>query len=374
MNIKDQFGVPNVMNYIVGDDNYKTYITPVVLPDTYIGLELEIEGMRRGVDTLGGMFNQHEDGSLRNNGVEAVTVPMKLKYVENLLHRFFAENSITERNYSDRCSTHVHVNVQDMTMDQVRSIALVYQTVERLLFHAFIGEERENNIYCVPWYQAGFTVAVMEKLAMDPNQIRHWVKYTALNMLPIREKGTIEFRHLKGTCDVEHIMTWLNLIGSIVKYGSNTAYDDVAKLIMDMNTVSNYEMFIRSVFGEYAHVLMASPNYQNILAFGVVDSKLLLVKTKKQAANKYIDFADYEQQYNAAALEVADVPQPAIENYLQRYAELMRQGRGAEAINVVAEAGQVRVAPAVNWRPVFNPAADVPVPPARPAPRPIRRR
>jgi hypothetical protein len=302
-----------------------------------------------------------------------------MKFVEDLLQRFFTENEITERNYSDRCSTHVHVNVQDMTMEQVRSIALVYQTVERLLFHAFIGEKRENNIYCVPWYQAGFTVAVMERLAMDPNQIRHWVKYTALNMLPIREKGTIEFRHLKGTCDVDHIMTWLNLIGSIVKYGSNTAYDDVAKLIMEMNTVSNYEMFIRSVFGEYAHVLMASPSYQNILAFGVVDSKLLLVKTKKQAANKYVDFADYEQQYNAAALEVAERAQPAIEpidNYLQRYAELMRQGRDAEALNVVAEAGQVaRPAVAAPWRAVYNvqPNAAA-VPPARPAPRPIRRR
>jgi hypothetical protein len=361
MNIKDMFGLPKVENYIVDDRHYNLGQTAVVLPNTYVGIELEIEGCRRGVDTLGGLLNQHEDGSLRNNGVEAVTCPMKMKFVEDLLHRFFTENEITERNYSDRCSTHVHVNVQDMTMEQVRSIALVYQTVERLLFHAFIGEERENNIYCVPWYQAGFTVAVMEKLALDANQIRHWVKYTALNMLPIREKGTIEFRHLKGTCDVEHIMTWLNLIGSIVKYGSNTAYDDVAKLIMEMNTVSNYEMFIRSVFGEYAHVLMASPNYQNILAFGVVDSKLLLVKTKKQAANKYEDFvAHYEYRGPAEGVQIdfEAQPQPAIqplENYLQRYAELMRMGREAEALNVVAEAGQR-------------------VPPARPAPRPIRRR
>lgn len=274
---------------------YKTTATPIADPETYVGLELEIENVPEGLSNMGGLFSIVADGSLRNNGKEAVTLPMRAKYVENLLTTFFRKHAITQdANYSDRCSVHIHVNAQQFTVDQVRAITLTYQTVERLLF-TFIGEDRENNIYCVPWYQAGFATGAMEKLLADPNaNLRTWQKYTSLNLLPLRERGTFEFRHLRGTCDVNEIINWLNLCLSIVKFGRDNAYADVSKIIMEMNTVSNYEQFIHSVFGQWTHLLTNSPNYQALLATGVVDSKLMLrtSKSKKYKSTLPPDIAE----------------------------------------------------------------------------------
>jgi hypothetical protein len=287
MQINKLYGVGNVAHLMLNDANYTIGATPMVMPELVVGLELEMEGYPEGDLETNDLFTVEQDGSLRNGGIEAITRPTKAKFVECLLGSFFADNQTTEANYSDRCSTHVHVNMQDMTLDQVRSIALVYQTVERLLFEAFIGEARENNIYCVPWYQAGFTTASMDKLIANFDlNIRTWVKYTALNMLPLRERGTIEFRHLRGTCDVAEIIKWINLISCIVKYGSTVPYDEIATSIKGMNTDSTYEGFLRAVFGEHADVFAALPNYQETLAYGVVDSKMMLLQIGKKQAVK----------------------------------------------------------------------------------------
>lgn len=290
--ILEVYGMRPVTNSAVPDKLYTTGIgsLPLVSPDLLVGLELEIENLPEGLNhVFGGLFRVDTDGSLRNNGREAITLPMKAKFVENLLSVFFSKNHITRDNYSDRCSTHVHVNCQDLTIDQVRAIALVYQATERLLF-AYIGEERENNIYCIPWYQAGFTTRSMEEMGVLSTfdvKVRNWIKYTALNLQPLRNYGTIEFRHLRGTCDVKEIVTWLNIISSIVEYGKKHSYEAISKLIMDMNTVSNYDQFLRDVFGEYAGILMIPLNYQTMLSIGVVDTKLMLMKPPvKKTATK----------------------------------------------------------------------------------------
>lgn len=279
--ILQYYGVGAVERLMTSSKEFVKGEMPCLDPERIIGIELEIEG---GIaNTLQwwptDVMMLTEDGSLRNGGREFITVPMETQYAEKLLAKFFKKNAIKqETHYSDRTSVHIHVNAQNLTIDQVRAVALVYQTVERLLF-TYVGEERENNIYCVPWYQAGFTTYAMDKLLNNHGQVtRNWVKYTALNFQPLREKGTMEFRHLRGTCNVEEIVIWINLITAIVKYGESHGYDAVSKLIMAMNTVSNYEAFVRDVFGEYYYVLTKAPNYQMLLSEGVVDSKLMLIK------------------------------------------------------------------------------------------------
>lgn len=263
------------------DSKYKGWEgdIPLVAPDLIMGLELEIESFGDYDDFPFGC-NVTEDGSLRNGGREVITLPTKTKYLQRVLENVFKKHNITPANYSDRCSTHVHINVQDFNPDQLKNVALTYQVVERLLYK-WVGEEREGNIYCVPWYQTNLNQTLVDQLTRDITRTcRRWIKYTALNLVPVQEQGTLEFRHLYGTCDVNIIMKWVNILASLVEYARRQDHTALSECILNMNTVSNYDMFLRDVFGQTAELFTALPDYKAVLGVGVVDTKLMLMKPK----------------------------------------------------------------------------------------------
>jgi len=247
-------------------------------PDLLVGLELEMENFPGWTEQEFGGIRFTEDGSLRNFGCEAITAPIALNQMPNFLTAFYERMEVTDKNYSERCSTHVHANVQDMTTEQVSTLALLYQTAERLLFQ-FIGHDRQNNIFCVPWYQSGLTASIVDKLAQDAYiTTRHWQKYSALNLIPIGSQGTVEFRHLYGTCDVKFITNWLCLIGRLFEYAKSVPLAEARERIINMNTVSNYREWLYSVFGSDADLLTVPSDFEVQLSKGVVDSKVMLTK------------------------------------------------------------------------------------------------
>lgn len=252
-------------------------------PEQLVGIELEIEGWTDILKRSFGGFSFVDDGSLRSNaqgvGIEAITLPVAIKHVPSLLNAFFKHFGMDERNYSERCSTHVHFNVQPLTFEQLTTICLVYQTVERLLF-GFVGNDREQSIFCVPWSQSNMSCSTVEKLykaGTDSSVFRSWQKYSALNLIPVPYKGTIEFRHLHGTCDVKLITTWIAILAKIFEYAQQVDFEKAKHHIVSMNTVSNYYAWMEMVFGSYAGDLR-TPNFEEQLSVGVIDSKLMLMK------------------------------------------------------------------------------------------------
>lgn len=273
-----------------GPDTYVPEVSvdiTVPYPNLVVGLELEIENFSEEWERLFPGIEFTEDGSLRNSnrgmGIEAITLPLQTKYVRNFLEEFFSRYEISDSNYSERCSVHVHVNVNDMSYEQLASLCLVYQTVEDLLF-SYVDSERANSIFCVPWNQCNLNYSIADKLieylktGVDP--FRNWQKYSALNLIPVMNQGSVEFRHLEGTCDVDKIMGWVSLLSCMMKYVMETPLQDVKENIIRMNTVSNYHEWLTSVFGKYTN-LLRSDSFEKKLSRGVVDTKLALVRTKK---------------------------------------------------------------------------------------------
>lgn len=273
-------------NLMLPDKSYTLSKEGVAAPDLIVGLELEIENWRGAPHWDG--FNRHEDGSLRNNGVEFVTHPTKTKFLKNLLQDFFVKNKVTEDNYSERCSTHVHVNCLDYTVPQLAALTLLYQTFERILFN-FIGNDRDKNIFCVPWCQASITTNLANLIESgDWLQATHrWQKYTALNLASLRQRGTVEYRHLEGTCDINRIMTWVNIIAMMHEYARKIPIEDIKKTIMELNTSSAYDVFLKAVFGEYTNFLEIN-NFKEAMELGVIDAKIMLYK--EDTPKKEIDW------------------------------------------------------------------------------------
>jgi hypothetical protein len=151
--------------------------------------------------------------------------------------------------------------------------------VETLLFK-FTQGERENNIFCVPWNQCNQSYNVVANFqAHGPTIFRSWQKYSALNLATISEHGTVEFRHLGGTCDVDKIMTWVSLLAKMFEYVLSHPYEEIKQSILHMNTISNYREWLEQIFGTYMEHIQY-PGYEKDLAKGVIDSKLQIVSEK----------------------------------------------------------------------------------------------
>lgn len=258
------------------------------LPDWLVGIELEIENFSLDFTQRWGGVTFTQDGSLRNSdnaiGIEAITKPIAIKYVGPFLSAFYKHFKITEENYNERCSTHVHFNVEPLTFEQVATIGLVYQTVESLLFH-YVGNDRQYNVFCVPWNQSNISYNIVNKIKRDNGHevFRRWQKYSACNLIPIVEQGTIEFRHLHGTCDVSLITNWIYLIAKIFEYAQKVTLEEAQHSIINMNTVSNYHEWMTTIFGKYFPLLQV-PRFEDELARGVVESKLMLMTPMLPAA------------------------------------------------------------------------------------------
>ncbi len=255
-------------------------------PGLVYGLELEIENTTPDAVVSG--FRADRDGSLRNNGWEFITNPMTYRHQAARLTDFFATNDFTEINYSERCSVHVHTNCRNLTLNQIATIVLIYQVVEKLLFQ-FVGEDRESNIFCVPLSETTITHKIIDRIAQnDTDVFRDWHKYTALNLLPLlsSEQGTIEWRHMAGNCNVDFILTWLRLIGHIYVAAKSNNLEYWTDRLKNLNSNSHYSGLLIDIFKEDVNFLM-TPGYERLLEDGVLLLKYSLLPNKKKKSGDH---------------------------------------------------------------------------------------
>lgn len=289
--IADIYGLVPVTPYVSG----KAVPVPNPCPNLLYGLELEIENCDPEWCTAG--WTATEDNSLRNNGWEFVGKPMSFSVQYHALQTFFNKNKpkrieddhgmpTIDSNYSDRTSIHVHTNCQNITTEQLTSICLLYQVFEKLLFR-YIGNDRDKNIFCVPWHETQLSYRIINFLEKgDVLPVRRWQKYTALNLLPLQEKGTIEWRHMHGNADLEFIANWLKLIGRIYAFALAMPIKDIKSMFVNLNTSSMYNRSMDMVFGAEADLLRVA-GFEHILEEGVLEMKYSLLDLDKKKKNPF---------------------------------------------------------------------------------------
>lgn len=234
---------------------------------TYVGIEVEVEQIKRtsGLVELSEevfLWNNTEDNSLRNDGREFVTIPIKGEDIDfaltSLNEHFIKDKTCVGHEFTDRTSVHVHMNARDMSVEHYMNFLLTYILVEPLLYQ-FASDDRDKNIFCVPLVESTLVNTLGnvfkyyeqggEREALNTST-NNWFKYTGLNILPLLSYGTIEFRHLAGTKDPQRLAAWLNIIFSIKKYASSISYKDLKELILSINTTSEYMQTTYAIFGE----------------------------------------------------------------------------------------------------------------------------
>lgn len=185
------------------------------------GVELEVEGANFPPEASVPGWKAVPDGSLRNGiefVLEAPQGTLKLKESLEVMEKAFAAHK-TKRNYSFRTSTHVHVNVSNLTLSQVKSIVALYYMFENQ-YTGYCAKHRQGNRFCLRLREAEHIVALVSKFFSDERvPSPDHAKYMALNLAPISRYGTLEFRTLEGTDDWNRIYTWVRALLRLRKVG-----------------------------------------------------------------------------------------------------------------------------------------------------------
>lgn len=286
------------------------------IEDTICGIELEIE-YADGLDYSKQHFRRDTDGSLRNNGYEFISHPLRLDTLLSALKGFIENNEgqFTPECYSDRTSTHVHVNVQSCTLDNIKSLVLYYSLVENVLFK-YVGNYRQENIYCVPLNET----LILQNISDTVNKItrngaRAWQKYTALNLIPIITYGTVEFRHMHGTNDFEKLSKWIETVAYLVYRAKTTTLKDCIEGIQKVD--QEPERLFKHLLPLFDY-----GEYKDLFHAGVINTKYLISSEVKSVKKKEdaLDSVIVDELMNMPPVVRGRLPpvrQPAIREWVE---------------------------------------------------------
>jgi hypothetical protein len=207
-----------------------------------VGIEIECEG--KGfvqVDTE--VWRSEDDGSLRgrypDSRVEYVlNKPIPITTVRAAVLELNELIKDAKPNFSFRTSVHVHVNVLELTEEQLFSFIYTYLLLEEPLFY-YCGNTRKCNRFCLRLQDTDslaqylyeiFSKGIEKAFLYNENHVR----YGAINIAALKKYGSLEFRGMRGTLDVETLDIWTNALISIRNSACNhknclTIHDEFVK-------------------------------------------------------------------------------------------------------------------------------------------------
>lgn len=213
-----------------------------------VGIEIEMEGPRQfshDIPLDRWLFTM--DGSLRGNSCEMVlpkpvSVEVAKERVEQLRQHLIKNKTPIE--YSFRAGVHVHVNVQEMTLEQALRFSVLYYILEKTLLE-WCGEDRDGNMFCLGIEHAEYPISLIsdnlstgseENLVGNLSSDR--LRYSALNWCAIPKYGSMEFRALSTQPDLNNVDQWSELLVRLrdmsLKYESCAdIFHDLSKYTVD---------------------------------------------------------------------------------------------------------------------------------------------
>jgi hypothetical protein len=193
--------MPNTVSHTFNMNVDQTSVVPhpFVVGTHRVGVEIELENVRSAMPRSL-LWQDKDDGSLRNSGHEYVfrqplggrDLLTALQEVDTYLHDKNADASW-------RCSTHVHLDVRDMTATQIKFLLIAYTIYERLIFRCS-GWHRFKNNFCPSFsFAQGQVMCLSKNWELNGSDFlrtmaNSWQKYSCLNLIPMKTQGSVEFR------------------------------------------------------------------------------------------------------------------------------------------------------------------------------------
>lgn len=161
-----------------------------------VGIEVELEdGDIPSAPRSCDLWTVKGDDSLRNGQELVTTMPIWKVNLEECYEQF---DQILARargtpTASWRCSTHVHLDIRDLNLEQLQAMMCAVALTDTILAKL---HDREGSNFCVPYR------------SWDPVR-QAFQKYTSAGLFRYGDLGTIEFRVFRGvttSADLRHIV------------------------------------------------------------------------------------------------------------------------------------------------------------------------
>lgn len=212
---------------------------PSIVMQCGVGIELEMEGVSH---IEAGLWNCTEDGSLRDGCELVCAQPYNGQQLFRAIHNLSEAVKDSGAEGTWRCSTHVHVDVRDCNANIVKKIILGWAFYEKLMFKCS-GFHRYRSNFCPAF-------AVVQAQVMNASSafnydgpeffnriVNTWDKYTSLNLLPLSQYGSVEFRISEPKWKRSQLLNLVNRFLMLKKLAVDNAEMNNEEYIEHLNTV-----------------------------------------------------------------------------------------------------------------------------------------
>ncbi len=177
-----------------------------------IGIEVEMEGRNLPKDLNNKFWTYEHDGSLAgyDNAEYVLINPIKIGDLTKSITSLKGILGGSTLEPSVRTGVHIHINVQELTIQQVATMTTLYLVVEDLLL-TVCGEGRQSNLFCLKGCEAEYLThrAAQFFRTGDVAYIADdLIRYSGLNLHAICKYGSVEFRSLRTPEDLTDIEPW----------------------------------------------------------------------------------------------------------------------------------------------------------------------
>lgn len=178
------------------------------------------------------------DGSLRGNGLEVVSPPLSGEAGLQEIDAACAALNAIGATVNQSCGLHVHHDISDLTIDNVKSVVRGWKANANLIDGLVAPSRRAHGAssYC-----AGLSDSDVREVercdSMSALRRLSIGRYRSLNLQAYGRYGTIEIRQHQGTCNAEKIKTWIRFGQAIIdtaKSGEVTQRTTVRELLSSL--------------------------------------------------------------------------------------------------------------------------------------------
>ena len=243
----------------------------VAKTDGIFGVEIEAEGRNLPRDLMN--WRTENDLSLKSGEPDkfeyVMPAPLDLDGTHNMLMELkdaYKKNASKVKE-TDTSGVHVHINVQDYTPKELFTFMVTYLTLEELVL-TFCGEMREGNHFCLRVKDAEFILHEFVKAA-EQRQFAHLkndnIRYASMNPCSLFKYGSLEFRAMRGTGDIDAIYEWVEILNEIRLAAKRFKSPD--EVVVSISAEGE-ENFIRQVLGNKAGLFLKVKNAKNMVREG----------------------------------------------------------------------------------------------------------
>ena len=214
-----------------------------------LGFELEVVNILN-LNQLPPLWEAVPDNSLRNYGTEFRSCPLPTQYIEKalfFLHEGLSFDALHPPSFSWRVSTHIHSNMQDLSVERFLFHLRLYIVFEPL-FYYFAGTDRRTSNFCVPLEETGLDNLLSSVFSSNSPKnflslYQRWPKYSGLSLFRLCDYGTVEFRHFPGAATPALLVMWINLIINLYHAAETLNIEQTDDILRELYTSKKYKHF-----------------------------------------------------------------------------------------------------------------------------------